>query len=51
MKFCDKIIFLENGTIKEEGTHEELMSLNGSYKEMFDIQSQYYKEGSLNEEN
>ena len=50
-KFCDKIIFLENGTIKEEGTHEELMSLNGAYKEMFDIQSQYYKEGSLNEEN
>jgi len=41
-KFCDKIMFLENGKIAEFGTHDELMKLNGKYKEMFDIQSQYY---------
>ncbi len=41
-KFCDRIFFLENGTITEVGSHEELMKKGGKYKEMFDIQSQYY---------
>jgi len=41
-KFCDKIMFLDNGQIAEYGTHEELMALGGKYKEMFDLQSQYY---------
>ena len=43
-KFCDRIFFLENGTIIESGSHDELMAKGGKYKEMFDIQSQYYKE-------
>lgn len=43
-KFCDKIMFLENGQIAELGTHDELMKKGGKYKEMFDIQSQYYVE-------
>ncbi len=43
-KFCDRIMFLDNGKIAEFGTHEELMAKGGKYKEMFDIQSQYYKE-------
>ena len=41
-KFCDKIMFLDDGKIAEFGTHEELMQLGGKYKEMFEIQSQYY---------
>lgn len=51
-KFCNRILFLENGEIVEEGTHEELINSNGKYKEMFQIQSHYYKEdlgGALNE--
>lgn len=48
-RFCNRIIFLENGTIKEEGSHEELMKKNGKYKEMFEVQSKYYKEESENE--
>ena len=41
-KFCDRIMFLDNGKIVEFGTHEELMAKGGKYKEMFEIQSQYY---------
>jgi len=43
-QFCDKIRYLENGAIQEVGTHIDLMKKKGLYAEMFDIQSQYYKE-------
>lgn len=43
-RFCDRIIFLEDGEIIEEGSHEELMGLSGEYADMFNIQSHYYKE-------
>ncbi len=43
-KFSDRILFLENGKVAEEGTHEELMKLGGSYAHMFEIQSRYYSE-------
>ncbi|MGM9972527.1 MAG: ABC transporter ATP-binding protein [Clostridiaceae bacterium] len=35
VKNADKIIFLENGTIAEEGTHEELLKLKGRYYEIY----------------
>lgn len=41
-RFCDRIILLDDGKIIEEGSHEELMKLGGQYKQMFDVQSQYY---------
>lgn len=44
-RFCDRIIFLENGSIAEEGTHEELLRLGGGYAGLFEIQSRYYREG------
>lgn len=44
-RFCDRIILLEDGTIRESGTHEELMGRDGQYAYMFGVQSQYYKEG------
>ena len=34
---ANQIIVLENGSIKEIGTHEDLILLNGTYKEFFDI--------------
>lgn len=43
-RFCDRIIFLENGRITEMGTHEELMGKNGAYADMFRVQSKYYAE-------
>ncbi len=35
----DRIIVLENGKIIEEGTHQELLDLNGSYSKMWKHQS------------
>lgn len=35
---ADKIIVLENGCIAECGTHDELLALNGLYKETYDSQ-------------
>ena len=43
-RFCDRILFIENGKIAEEGTHEQLLQNNGSYAELFHIQSKYYQE-------
>lgn len=43
-RFCDVIAFFEDGEIKEYGSHEELLSQNGRYTEMFNVQAQYYKE-------
>lgn len=46
-RFCDRIILLDNGKIVEEGTHDELISLNGKYAEMFETQSKYYKKEAI----
>lgn len=35
---CDRIIVLDKGTVIEEGTHEELIKVEGFYKKIFDIQ-------------
>lgn len=43
-RFCDRIILLETGEIREEGTHEELMRHDGIYAELFSVQSKYYQE-------
>ena len=49
--FCDRIILLENGCIAEEGTHQELIAAGGTYKQLFDIQSCWYKEDMEGGEN
>ena len=41
-KFCDRILFLDQGRIIEEGSHAQLMAKGGKYREIFDIQSHYY---------
>ena len=41
-RMADRIYLFEQGTIKEQGTHDELMALNGRYREMFDRQAQNY---------
>lgn len=41
-KFCDKIIFLKNGKIVENGTFNELMNKKSCYWNMYKMQSFYY---------
>ena len=50
-RFCDRIFLLDGACFAECGTHDELMELGGKYKELFDIQSKYYREEAKNCEN
>lgn len=44
-RFCDRIILIADGGIKEEGTHESLLAFGGEYANLFEVQSRYYQEG------
>lgn len=50
-RFCDRILFVSDGKIAEQGTHDELMALKGAYYRMYQMQSYYYREQgvSINE--
>ena len=39
---AERIIVLDAGQIKEQGTHDELVKQNGIYKEMFELQAEGY---------
>ena len=39
---ADRILFLEHGRLVEEGTHEQLMRLNGRYARLFRMQAAAY---------
>jgi ATP-binding cassette, subfamily B, bacterial len=43
VRMADRILFLENGRLVEQGTHEELMDLGGRYAELFDLQAASYR--------
>lgn len=42
---ADKIYVMENGSIIESGSHQELMDRNGTYAYMFNLQAEKYKQG------
>ncbi len=44
-RFCDHVAMFADGELKEYGTHESLLRAGGAYREMFDVQAQYYREG------
>lgn len=40
---ANQIVIIEDGAIKELGTHEDLIKLNGTYARLFNIQAEGYK--------
>jgi ATP-binding cassette subfamily B protein len=49
-RFCDRILFLDQHCIAEEGSHEELMKRGGKYAEMFAVQASYYQKDKREED-
>lgn len=49
--FCDRILFMKDGSIVQEGTHEQLMKDKGEYFKMYSMQSYYYNEEPAGGEN
>ncbi len=42
-RMADTIFMLENGTVIEQGSHDELMARGGKYAEMFNLQAEKYR--------
>jgi ABC-type multidrug transport system fused ATPase/permease subunit len=42
VRHADRICVLEEGRVKELGTHDELMALGGRYRTMFDLQARRF---------
>jgi len=43
VRMADRIVVLEHGGIREEGTHSELVARNGIYAELFQLQAEGYR--------
>ncbi len=43
VRMADRILVLKNGSILEDGTHEELLETEGLYAELFELQAEGYK--------
>ncbi|HHP1091135.1 ABC transporter ATP-binding protein [Bacillus thuringiensis] len=48
-RLADKILVLKEGILVEQGTHEDLMKLNGEYTRMYNAQANMYKENEEDE--
>ena len=49
-RFCHAIAMFKDGRMIECGTHSELLEKGGAYREMFEVQAQYYVESAKTEE-
>jgi len=43
MNSVDRILVIENGTIAEQGAHNQLLRSGGCYAEMFELQAAHYR--------
>src|SRR5258707_1187510 len=48
IRSADQILVLEGGEIVERGTHEELLALNGRYKQLYDKQYSFERNQFIN---
>lgn len=44
-RFADRIFLFANGELAEQGSHDELIALDGKYAEMFGMQAEKYRKG------
>lgn len=42
-KLTERILVFENAKLIEDGTHQELLKLQGKYFELFNMQAQFYQ--------
>ena len=43
-QFSDWIMFLQDGRIIEQGSHQELLEKGGEYAKLYELQSYYYNQ-------
>jgi ATP-binding cassette subfamily B protein len=43
VRMCDRIVVLEGGSIREQGTHQQLIDRGGRYAGMFELQAASYR--------
>lgn len=43
VRMADRILVLQNGRIREQGTHRQLVALGGQYAELFELQAAGYR--------
>jgi ATP-binding cassette subfamily B protein len=43
VRLADRIFVIENGMIIEDGSHKQLMELDGRYAELFNLQAEAYR--------
>ena len=43
VKNCDEIMVMDQGSIVEQGSHEELLALKGKYYELWEMQQGNFK--------
>jgi len=48
IRSADQILVLEQGEIVERGTHEELLAVNGRYRQLYDKQYRFEKDRFIN---
>ena len=42
-RLADRIVFLQQGAIAQQGTHEELIASGGPYSELYQLQAEWYR--------
>ncbi|MEO7803066.1 MAG: ABC transporter ATP-binding protein [Actinomycetota bacterium] len=47
VRMAERIVFMQDGRIIEDGTHDELMQSRGRYSELYEIQASHYRESGV----